>query len=95
MTYKIVLHYGYLLQKYNRLYSRFQTFNETGAIVSNQYHNHLIKSIVVVILQMLFMRFIKKMLKLKNDTGEIVLMLDLSSSMISFIKIIKKILMSS
>ena len=95
MTHKIVLHYGKLLQKYNKLYSRLQTFNETGAIVSNQYHNHLIKSIIIVILQMLFMRFIKKMLKLKNDTGEIILMLDLSSSMISFIKIIKKILMSS
>ena len=94
MAYKIVLHYGYLLEKYNKLYKRIQTFNDNGMIVRNQYHNHLIKSIIVVVLQMLFMRFVKKMLKLKNDTGEIVLMLDLSSSMIAFIKIIRKILMS-
>ena len=53
------------------------------------------KSLIIVVLQMLFMRFVKKMLKLKNDTSEITLMLDLSSSMISFIQIIKKILMSS
>ena len=92
MDYKVVLYQGYLLEKYNKLYKNFQKFNTSGTIVNNKYHNHLLKSIIIVIIQMLFMRFIKKALKMKNDTGEVVLILDLSSSMISFLGILKKIL---
>jgi len=92
MDYKVVLYQGYLLEKYNKLYKNFQKFNASGTIVDNKYHNHLLKSIIIVIFQMMFMRFMKKVLKMKNETGEVVLMLDLSSSMIAFLNMLKQVL---
>lgn len=80
-----------MLEKFEKLYKKIQNFNENGSIVSHKYNNHLIKCFIIVFLHLLFMRFMKKILKMRNNTDDAITIIDLSSNIISFISIIKKI----
>lgn len=79
-----------IIEKFEKLYKRLQNFNERG-VVSHNYHSHLIKSFIIVICHLVFMRFIKRALKMKNDPGEAITIIDLSSNIIAFIAIMRKI----
>ena len=77
--------------KYEKLYKYLQNFNQTGIIVRNDYHNHMIKSSIIITLQLLFMKLIYKLFKMKNDTGDVYVMIELFSNVLVLYKIIRKL----
>ena len=79
-----------IIEKIEKLYKRLQNFNEKN-LVKHNYNSHLMKSFIIVICHLVFMRFIKRALKMKNDPGEAITIIDLSSNIIAFIAIMRKI----
>ena len=77
--------------KYEKLYKYWQNFNTSGIIVRNDYHNHMIKSSIIITLHLLFMKLMYKIFKMKNDTGDVYVMIELFSNVLVLYKIIKKL----
>ena len=79
------------IYKYEKLYKYLQRFNETGIIVRNDYHNHLLKSSIIIVLHILFMKLMYKLFKMKNNTSDVSTMIELFSNVLVLYKIIRKI----
>ena len=89
-THKAIEDYTTYLLKYKSLNKKINTI-ENMVTSQNKYKIHLLKSIGIVGLNILFMRTMFKVFKMDRDSSEIIALIETASNIITVYKILQKL----
>ena len=95
--FEIILHREFirpmiLMIKYEKIIKYLRKLHKTRKIVSGPYRDHLIKSIIIVSIHILLMKFLYIYFRMKNNTTEVVAMVELVGSFLAVKKMIETLL---